>query len=332
MAEKIKKYAIVVFLTFLVWAWAFNDLERTISRSATLNISKNPDSNIFVTFDPLAPIEMTLEFKGTPAKVNELINRIDAGLEDLKFIFNPENEKKTSPYTLNVLEFLHDNSKIKKLELSVVSTGIKNESVQVKVENLQKKKLQIKCVDVNMAEIDAISINPSSVEIFVREGFTGDAIVVLYDREITKAQKDYIIKKPFVELAPNDIRQGVPVEIKLPPTELDDKPFKTIRIGYSFGKTIMGKYLIKLENESELTETIALKATPEAYDAYVNMDIQIIVQALDKDEIRTDTISRDVIYNFPPKHFASGNIRLAQNELRKARFKLVKISPAAAVE
>lgn len=324
MAEKIKKYSIVAFLTFLIWAAAYNELERTVTRLVTLDISKNPNSNIYVTFDPPAPVEMEINFKGTPEKINNLINRIDAGQEDLKFLFNPENKKIPSPYTLDVLDFLHDSSKIRKLELSVESAETLNETIQVKVENLEKRTLKIRCLDENRAEINATSIDPSTVEIFVRKGFTGDASVILSERDVTAAQKDYVIKIPFVELEANDIRQGVAVKIKLPPIELDDRPFKTTRIGYSLGKTIMGEYDIKLENESSLTDTIQLKATEEAHDAYKNMEPHIFVIALDGDESTDGTIIRKVIYNFPPKYFAEGQIKLASEEPRKAKFKLVR--------
>ena len=59
MSEKIRKYAIVIFLTFLVWAWAFNELEKVETRPATLNIANSPDSDTLVTFDQPAPVEMT---------------------------------------------------------------------------------------------------------------------------------------------------------------------------------------------------------------------------------------------------------------------------------
>ena len=113
------------------------------------------------------------------------------------------------------------SSKIRKLDLSVIKSGIINETVQVKVEKLVKKSLKIKCLDENRDEITAIAIDPPTVDIFVREGFSEDAIVILSDRDITAAQKDYAIKTPFVELDTNVIREGKLVKIKLPPFELD---------------------------------------------------------------------------------------------------------------
>jgi hypothetical protein len=326
MAERIKKYAIVVFLTFLVWAWAFNDLEKTETRTATLTIAKNPDSDIFVTFDPQAPVEMELDFKGTPAKIDDLINRIDAAQEDLKFVFNPENEKKESPYTLDILDFLHDSSKIRKLELAVLDSSVK--FVQVKVQKLVKMPLKIKCVDENGDDIKVKTIDPSTVNIFVPEGYTGDATVILSERDVAAARKDYVIRVPFVTLSPTEKREGEPVKIELPSIDLDPKSIQTKRIGYSFGKNIMGRYKIVLLNENKLTSAIMLKATPPAYDAYDNMPIQIIIQALDTDETNTGTITRDVIYNFPTEEVANGHIWLADGKPKQAEFKLVKIPQA----
>ncbi len=338
MGEKIKKYAIVVFLTFLVWAWAYNEQEKTVTRSATLDIAKNLDSDIYVTLDPLAPIEMNLTFKGTPTKINNLKNQIDAGQEDLKFIFNPENQKKDdSSYTLNVLEFLHDTSKLRKLELTIEEKNVeeKHKFVQVKVEKLVEKELKIKCVDGNESDITVLSINPPKVKIFVKPGYTGDAIVELSDIEIEAARKDYTTKKPFVPLAANDIRQGAPVQIKLPPNELPYRNIVPRRIGYSFGKTLMGKYSIELEKESDLTTTLVLKASPEAFEAYNSMDVHIFVVALDDDASKDGIITRKVIYNFPPKYFAKGEIRLAKDDNPgegEARFKLIPLNPKKTTE
>jgi hypothetical protein len=336
MGEKIKKYAIVVFLTFLVWAWAYNEQEKTVTRSATLDIAKNLDSDIYVTLDPPAPIEMNLTFKGTPTKINYLKNQIDAGQEDLKFIFNPENQKKdASSYTLNVLEFLHDTSKLRKLELTIEENNVeeKHKFVQVKVEKLVEKELKIRCVDGNQSDINVLSINPPKRKIFVKPSYTGDAIVELSDIESEAARKDYTTKKPFVRLAANDIRQGAPVQIKLPSKEFPYQNEVPRRIGYSFGKTLMGKYSIELKNKSDLTSTLVLKASPEAFEAYQSMDVHIFVVALDGDASKDGIIERKVIYNFPPKYFAKGEIRLAKDDNPgKARFKLIPLTPKKPTE
>jgi len=266
---------------------------------------------------------MELDFKGTPAKIDDLVNRIDATLEDLKFVFNPENEKKDSPYTLDILEFLHDSSKVRKLELAVLDSSIK--FIQVKVEKLVKKPLKIKCVDEDGRDIKVKTIDPSTVNIYVKKDYTGDATVVLSQRDVTAARKDNVIRVPFVPLSPTEKRGGVPVKIELPSIDLPAKGIQTKRIGYSFGKNLMGRYKIVLENEDKLTSAIMLKATPAAYDAYDNMPIQIIIQALDSDETRTDTITRDVIYNFPVEEVANGHIWLADGKPKQAKFKLVKI-------
>ncbi|MCF7954164.1 MAG: hypothetical protein K9M75_00030 [Phycisphaerae bacterium] len=323
MGEKIKKYAIVVFLTFLVWAWAFNALERSITRPATLVISSNPDSNIFATFDRPVPVEMNVEFKGTPDKIGRLIDRFDAGQENLEFKFNPENEKKESPYLLNVVEFLQNHSKTRKLELEVVKSSV--ESVQVKVEKLIKRPLKIKCVDESGAEIKAESITPSTVDIFVREGYTGDATVILSGRDIEEARKDYVIRIPYVELSPTDKRQGPPVRIDLPAIDLPTDSVQTQRIGYSFGKNIMGRYTIELQNPDELTSSISIKGTEAAVDTYRGQEIHIFVVALDGDEKKEGIITRPVVFNFSQKDVANGHIRLAKDEPREARFKLVKL-------
>lgn len=323
MAEKIKKYAIVIFLTFLVWAWAFNALERPITRPATLVISSNPDSSIYAIFDRPSPVEMNVEFKGTPDKIGELIDRFDEGQENLEFKFNPENEQKESPYTLHVLEFLRDHSKIRKLELEVLKTSV--EFLQVTVEKLEKKTLEIKCVDEDGAEITAENISPSTVDIFVREGYTGDAIVVLSERDIEEASKDYVTKVPFVPLSPTDRREGRLVRIDLPAKELPTDTVQTQRIGYSFGKNLMGRYSIELVNADELTSSISIKGTEAAVDTFRNQKVHIFVVALDDDEKKDGIIQRPVVFNFSQKDVANGDIRLAKDEPTEAKFKLIKL-------
>jgi len=323
MLEKIKKYAIVIFLTFLVWAWAFNALERSITRPATLVIASNPNSDIFATFDRPAPIEMNLEFKGTPDKIGKLIDRFDEGQENLEFKFNPENEKKESPYTLDILKFLNDHSKKRKLELEILKSSV--EFVQVKVEKLEKRTLKIKCVDENDSEIIADNISPSTVDIFVRKGFTGDAKVILSDRDIEEASKDYVIRVPFVPLSPTDRREGRRVRIDLPAKELPTDTVQTQRIGYSFGKNIMGRYAIELVNADELTSSISIKGTEAAVDTFRNQKVHIFVVALDGDEKKDGIITRPVVFNFSQKDVANGDLRLAKDEPREAKFRLVKL-------
>ena len=323
MGERVKKYAIVIFLTLLVWAWAFNELESTVTRSATLVLSKNTNSDIFVTLAPQAPIEMNLQFKGTPDKITDLINRIDAGQEDLEFKFNPENEKKASPYTLDILDFLGDHSKIRKLELNVLTSSV--EFVTVRVENLVKLPLKIKCVDENGAEIKAENIEPSIVHIYARDGYTGEATVVLSQRDITAARKDYVIRKPFVELAPNDRRVGEQVRIELPSEDLPDSPVQPTRIGYSMSENLIGKYKIEVQNKSDIVRTLVLKATADALETYKSQQVHIFIVALDGDEKNDGIITRAVKFNFSLDDVANGRIRLAKDEQREAKFKLVKL-------
>lgn len=324
MGEKIRKYAIVIFLTFLVWAWAFNELEKIETRPATLNIAKSLDSDVLVTFNQPTPVEMKLDFKGTPDKIGDLIDRIEAGLEDLKFDYSPKDKNRPSPYPLNIKEFLNDSNKVRKLELEVVSSSV--EFVQVNLEKLVKKELKIQCVDENGTDIPAEYINPPLVHVYVKEGYTGDAKVVLTERDIERARNDHITLIPFVEIVANDRRVGEPVRIELPATDLDDLTVQPTRIGFSMGKNLMGKYRIELLNEEAIIRTLLLKSTEEARDSYKNQEIQIFVVALDGDEKKEGIITRPVIFNLPLEDVNNGHIRLAKDEVREAEFKLVKLS------
>ncbi len=77
MMDKIKKFSAVIFLTLLVWAWAYLALEDTIPSSATLNISPSTRSDLLVTFeDQQTPVNLRLALKGPPSRITELKKRL----------------------------------------------------------------------------------------------------------------------------------------------------------------------------------------------------------------------------------------------------------------
>lgn len=325
MSEKIKKFAIVIFLTVLLWAWAYNALEKGETFSATLEIAKNPNSELFVTFDPPAPVELKLELKGTTTKIDALTDLTDSGKEKLDFYFNAETEKKDLlEYPLDVIKFLEQSSKNREFGLSVVSCDV--EFINVKVEKLIKQKLSIQCVDGNGLIIVPKSIEPDFAEILTREGFAEKATVVLSRIDIESARKNYVIKPPFVQLAPGDLRYGDLVKITLPPTELPDRSIQTTGIGFTLSDNLKGRYQIELENEAELKTTTFLKASDEAFDAYKNQATHIFVVAIDGDENREGPIEREVVYHFPIKYVAEGKIKLTRSP-RIAKFRLVPLTP-----
>jgi len=82
MFDKIKKIAVVIFLTLLIWAWAYLALEEEIIQTATLDIAPPAGPDLLVSFDPDfigTPVSLELRLKGSAAKVAELKRGIESG-------------------------------------------------------------------------------------------------------------------------------------------------------------------------------------------------------------------------------------------------------------
>lgn len=329
MHPTVKKYLLVVFITLLVWIWANNAMETKIDVSASITTVQTGDSDILAIFDRPMPLNVKITVTGSSSKVADFQKLIASGQENLDFVYSLQNDLKGDgeAIPLDTAKWLNQSLKIKTLGLTVESA--EPAMVQVTIEKLEKKELAIECFDEDGIAITADSLNPSTVNIFVKQGWVaGGARIDLTATDVENAQKDYVIKKPYVQLAPGDFRYGELVTVKLPSTELDPIPFQPRNIFFAFSGNLQGKYSVKLINENELTGMTTFKASDEAMDAYKNSAVHIIVPVLDGQENQEGVISAEVIYNFPPEDFAAGKIRLAKPPV-KARFELIKITSPA---
>lgn len=339
MLDKIKKIAVVIFLTLLIWAWAYLALEEEFNQTATLTVSQtSPD--LFVSFDVDTPVTMELKLKGSAAKVAESKRKLNAHDTDpekerLDFYYDAVTEKQAEPgtHTLEVLSFLNSSTKMRNLGLTVESCKIEGREVAtiaVTVEKLAEKWLTVQCFDETGAILEHENIDPARVKMFVRQEYNSEAKVTLTKQQITKAREHQIAVPPYVELAPGTQRfAATRVEIKLPPIEvsLQDRPLQPT-IGYIFSKNLQGKYSIELLNENELAETTQFRATDAAWAVYKDKTpYQVLVEVKDGDEATEEvSISREVVYNFPAEFVEKGQIRLNEPH-RQAKFKLVPVGP-----
>ncbi len=335
MADILKKLAAVVFLTMLIWAWAYLELEETMDPqpTGTLDISPGIRQDIFVSFENrTAPVSLKLEIKGPPSQIAELRKRLRASdthrnKERLDFLYDPESQNRSAPdsYELDVVEFLNKSDKLEDMAVSVVSC--EPAGINVKIEKLTKKRLAIQCFDVDNARLDDATIVPATIQMFAPANWTGTATVILSDAEIADARKGTVERKPFIELIKGkQVSSNDTVSIKLPSTEnpLTDRPQQLRRIGYICSKDFWDKYTVDLSNESELQGRIMLKASERAFDAYEKTTYQVLVEILPGDETAEDAIHRPVIYNFPEEFVQKGEIKLVEPEPpREAVFKLV---------
>jgi hypothetical protein len=335
MYDKIKKFTIVIFLTLLIWAWAYLSLEEEITESATLNISPMTSPALFVRFNVDTPVRLGLTIKGSASKIADLRKRLraedtDKDKEALDFYYNVEMEKKDEPgtYILDLLSFLNKSEKMKKFGLTVESCEIKSgdtKSIEVMVEKLVEQLTAVQCLDESGVVVEHETMEPARVKMFVREGYSGPAKVTLTRQQIIKAREFPIVETPYIELPADKPRFAtVRVKIKLPSMEA---PVRILQptIGYIFSKNLQGKYNVELLNESELTSATRFKATEIAWSIYKDKTpYHVFVEVRDGDENAEEEVLRKVIYNFPPEYAEKGEIKLNEPH-RQAKFKLTPV-------
>lgn len=331
MFERIKKFSAVIFLTLLIWAWAYLTIEKTVPMSATLSIAPSrPD--LFVSFeDQQTPVSLHLEIKGPPSKITELRRRIREEGEQLEFLYNADIENHSTPglYPLDLASFLSESDKLKGLGVSVVSSIPVR--IAVKVEKLKEDWVSIQCLDENGVPVVTESIEPESIKMFVHEDWSGDSLkatVIMSAATIERARREVITAEPFVELEPGKrTHSKSSVEIRLPSTEsrLKDYPINPLtRLGFIFSKNLQGKYTGELVNETQF-RTLHIKASENAFNEYKNMPYQILVEIRDTDINETENIHHPIIYNFPPEYVKKGEI-VATGPPEEAE---IKITPVA---
>ena len=336
MLDKIKKFAVVIFLTLLIWTWAYLALEEDFLQAATLNISPTTSPDILVSFDTDTPVSLELILKGSAAKVAELKRKLNADDTDpdkerLDFYYNAETQKQAQSgvHTLEVLAFLNNSTKMKGLGITVESCkigGIDGGTIAVTVEKLGEQRLTVQCFDETGAILEHETIEPARVKMFIRQDSALEAKVTLTRQQIEQARKFPIMETPYVELAPKTQKFApIRVKIKLPSAEvsLQDRVLQPT-IGFIFSKDLKDKYSIELSNENELTSVTKFRATDKAWAVYKETPYQVHVEIRDGDE-GAEEVLREIIYDFPFEFVEKGQIRLNEPR-RQAKFKLVPVA------
>jgi hypothetical protein len=340
MSDRTKKLLLVSFLTLLIWVWAYFAQEKSITKTATLNIFEGTNttqvSDILVTFDVPSPLEFELNMKGPASKVQELNKKLLDGEEDFIFIFNAELEEKIMPgtYTINLPQFLQSNPKTKALGLTVESCSI--ETVDVIVEQLVKKQARLEVVDENGTILEYEEASPARINGFFRQETLAKSLkatVKLTSAQVNKARQNFVSAMAYIEVKPGLLRPAATVGVKLPSVEetLKDCVIQPGRIGYIISPNIIGKYNIELLNKTELTSKILYKATDGAKDAYEKSQYYILInidEEAGEKNLTTGQINGEskVIYNFPVEYVELGEIKLSKPQPdRNAKYKLTPI-------
>jgi hypothetical protein len=335
MRISVRKILATVIFTLLIWVWADLALDEQLTVSnLKLSVAKSLNPSLWVTFSGQSSITLDkVVFKGSARRIADVRLRINEGRFGREFYFDPEHEKMTAPgdHLLDLAGFLKEIDRISQLGLTVV--GVEPNTVTVKVVELQKKTVPVRCFDDNQNHLKTASIVPAQVEAYVpaeREGSALEAKVVLSRREMEQARLAAIEKMPYIDLSPGQNREvGTTVKITLPKEQerLQEYLITNVRMGLSLSANIEGRYKVELANQDAVMGTVAIRATPDAKRAYDNMRYQVILEIDDSDKDKgEEEIRRDLVYNFPSEFVRRDEIMLNQAPVQ-ARFRLVALTP-----
>jgi hypothetical protein len=316
---KFSKVAVVIFLTILIWVWA--DLAKTENfpvANAVINVAKSTSEDLWVSFDDQTSVRIKeIILRGATSRIDELQREIKIGRK-LQFELDVAQETYDTAgnHTLPLLPFLRKQRIIKERGLEVLSC--QPDSLSVKVVKLRKETLEVKCVDDSGTPIPA-TINPSKVDIYVPDTneAPGFARIQLNSNEIEQAKETPVSKKPFFQLAPNQIRKAqttVSITIK---EEQDLKPhtIESPAFGLLISELLKENYDVKIEKESaiRIKGSFKILATSEAKRIYENMTHQVILEIKDNPKNPGEIQKQELIYNFPHESLRKNKIKLGQN-------------------
>jgi hypothetical protein len=332
---KYGKIVIVVFITILIWVWAdlALDVDLPVSNVKIRVVKSNPE--LWVSFNDASSVTIEeIVLKGPLRKINNMRRKLEE--ERLEFDFDATKEKMNEPatYPLPLLPFLKKDEEIKRLGLKVESC--KPETLSVKVVRLVSRPLDVKCVDEDGNPIAGATVDHAQVDMLVPEDWGPEKLiaqVMLTLREIEQARVSPVEETPYIRLATGQTRQATQsVEIALPPEpdRLSNYTITKTTLSIALSQNLLGTYDVKVTNMEEVLSYIAIKATPEAKQAYEMQSLPLrTLYILDEDKDNPGELKREIEYNFPEVFVSKGEIKLNQQPVI-ARFKLVPISSAEA--
>ncbi len=331
MLHSIKKIALVIFITLLIWVWADRALDEELSGvSASLSADPSASPKVWVSFDDESSAHFRITLSGPVSRIAEVKRKLRDRSLIFDFHLDPEKEKievPTDGYPLDLLGLIEKNVEIRKLGLKVKSC--EPGTVSVTVLKLVEKNLQVECLDENrLPVVDVESIDPPRVKMPVPESWIGEqlkAAVRLTSKQIEQARLDAISARPYIEIAPGNFRYSdTRVQIKLSAMKerLQDYGIPAT-IGFTLSENLFGKFKVELTDRGP--STIGIKATPEAKTAYEKTSFKLLLFIEDEDTKATEPILRELVYNFPPEFVQKDEIRATQQQPPKVRFKLIPL-------
>ena len=340
MLRKIKysKIAIVIFLTVLIWVWADLALDETFPvPGATIIVAEVAESSpdLWVSFGGKASTSIdNIVLKGPASKIAEIKRELNDGSLELKFSLHPEWQGITTagPYTLNVLDFIKKSEEMRYLS-GLTAESCEPNTLTVDVVELVERPLTVQCINESGDLQKCESLVPSTVDMLAPGDWGNDKLIAkvrLTRSEIEQARKEPIEKKPYVELAAEQIRESttaVTIKLALEEDPLTVQTIENATIMIAMDPTLSAKYYVEITNLPSVLNPFAVRATNEAKEAYENQQLpQMTLYIFDTQEVQRKTVH----YNFPEKYVRTGEIEL-MGEPAPAEFQL-KTRPTAESE
>lgn len=341
MNDKLNKFLVVIFLTLLIWAWAYmsQETEKPFSGSLAVSPSIDPGQLVTITLlntSPRTEIPLpTLNLKGAPSRISDLSKRYylppsNPKKERLDFYYDPQ-DRAEGDYTLDLLEYLQKDGKLE--DLAVTLESCSPSEATVTIEKLIEKELDVKCLDKDGQPVPGSNPNPPRVKIYVRQNYPVEsATVVLSPQLMETARNQPVEVTPYVNLGIAGIRREAktPVQVTLQSEQrLKPQTLQVTSYRFVMSPEIASRYEVELVDET-FTGTTNFMATDEAMDEYKKMEYHVRIEIRDGDEQREEIPLRPVIYNFPPEHFKNGDIDIVEEEVtvpKTATFKLIPLNP-----
>ncbi|MHC4158007.1 MAG: hypothetical protein ACYSSO_02920 [Planctomycetota bacterium] len=330
---KLGKILAITSLTVLIWVWADLTLDEQFTISnITVSVAKSTNPGLWVSFDDESSVSVKkMVLKGPASKVADVKRKLNEGTLIFEFFLDAETEGMVTPgeHHLSVLSFLKKSDQIRQRGLTVESCH--PGTLPVRVVELVKKTLSVKCVDETQNPLNTAITEPAQVDMSVPVDWGGEKLtakVQLSRREIDQARLLAVKKVPFVELAAGQIRDApAPVKITMPPDEdlLADHTITTTTLVFSLSSNLQAKFKVEVANLDEVIRAITIRATADAKRAYEKMPHQVILEIKDEDAKSAEPLRRELIYNFPDEYVRKDEIRLNQQPAI-ARFKLIPLS------
>ncbi len=333
---KLKKIAIAIFMTMLIWVWADLAQDESFSlSSATITIS-NSRENLWISFSEKKSIQIEdIRLNGPVSQIGELKRRLNDNSLSREIFIDAEQQRLTTPgdQQLKVMDFLKTAIWIRELGLTVESC--KPDIVDVNVVNLVQKDLTVQCFDEGDNLRKPASLEPQKVRMYVPEDWSGDKLTAridLLNNEIERAKIGDISKKPYIILSQGQQKEASSfVHIRMPAEggELSEYTITTPSFTVAMSLNMLGKFNIEVTNLPDLLNPITIRATADAKQAYESQKNALMtLYIFDRDAEKIDEEkSRKVSYNFPDDFVRKGEIELKNpQDAATARFKLVPIA------